>query len=600
MTLLIPAQATRLRADVFANVTEANADGYELVYTLPIPNMANFRNANAVPYSFDIGSTKGAHQKFDRIAYYMELDAGAGLQWVYASMDAFTSQANQIGLPHNVNNPVIWQQIVNNMNVDSNAAGIVTGTGIATGNVEFWSTNYNQSNAIGIPGANGGTFDFGDGGAGVGTGHGSFQIHNHGAAQTLFGYSDWGGNNAGANSELGIGTNTGTVVTGGGPVGVGGNPDWTFADSAHLYSTKNLQVLVRPTALEQAPTNIVSNAPEANTFTVVYQLPVQSASFNASQYAIDNSLAYPDGSIERLAYYLELDTGSGTQFAYVSMDPFTTDASQTGVPNNVVFEQTVDNLNVISNVAGVVNGEDITTGNIEFWGTNYGGTADSGLGGAGSFDFDDTRSGGGNYGSMQIHNYGDGQTIFAYNRWGGGNGELGIGNQSSGNPDCTFADNSGSYTVKNIWVLADIAGEELTVTPGTGSTIDFGEFDMTNTGATLTDAIALQNTGVINSIIAINDFDISGADAALFDVPDFTATLLQAGFDDTIMYDVEFLGAPQGGDFSATLTFDSSTGPIAFDLAAAVSVPEPATVAIWLLLGGLAMVGYRCRQRNQA
>ncbi|HQL75845.1 MAG TPA: hypothetical protein PLD58_21900, partial [Phycisphaerae bacterium] len=223
-----------LRADVYSNVPEATTEGYKLIYTLPIPDKANFRNTNAVPYSVD---NSAMPVYYDRIAYYLELDTGTGLQFVYASMDAFTKNVKQIGLPHNADNPVKWQQIVNNMNVVSNKAGIVTGTGITTGNIEFWSTNYNQSNAISIPGASsaGDTsgFDFGDGGAGTGTGHGSFQVHNYGAAQTLIGYSDWGGNNINEYTELGIGTNTGTVVTPGGPVSVGGGPDWTFANSAN-------------------------------------------------------------------------------------------------------------------------------------------------------------------------------------------------------------------------------------------------------------------------------------------------------------------------------------------------------------------------------
>ena len=61
--------------------------------------------------------------------------------------------------------------------------------------------------------------------------YGSFQIHNHGAAQTLFAYNRWGG--AGGNGDLGIG-NQGA-----------GEPDWTFAQNANTYTTKNLQILVR-------------------------------------------------------------------------------------------------------------------------------------------------------------------------------------------------------------------------------------------------------------------------------------------------------------------------------------------------------------------
>ncbi len=74
------------------------------------------------------------------------------------------------------------------------------------------------------------------------------------------------------------------------------------------------------------------------------------------------------------------------------------------------------------------------------------------------FDFNDNGSSTGNgYGSMQIHNYGASQTIMAYNRWSfsgnSGNEDIGIGNQPTGNPDWTFAQNSASFATKNLYVF---------------------------------------------------------------------------------------------------------------------------------------------------
>jgi hypothetical protein len=584
-----------LAVPTISNVPET--EGWDLVYTLPIPNTAGFRNSTAVPYSVD---NSGAIGYFDRVGYYLELDTGTGPQWVYASMDAFTGDRSKIGLPHNVDNPVIWQQTVSNMNVASNKPGIVTGTGIATGNVEMWSTNYNQGNAIGIPGASGSAFDFGDGGAGIGAGHGSFQVHNYGAGQTLIGYSDWGGNSPSANSELGIGTNTGTVVTPGGPVGVGGHPDWTFADSAHLYTAKKeLQIVVRPAGIPTAPTNIVANAPEASTFTVVYDLPIQNGAFNPSQYAVDAAGAYPDGSFGRVAYYLELDHPTfGPQFVYVSMDPFAADADQLGVPKAITntanaIEQLLGNMNVISDVTGVVNGTGIGTGNIEFWGTNYTGAANDGIGGAGSYDFDDTPTPGG-HGSMQIHNYGAGQTIFAYNNWNSGSPALGIGNSPSGNPDWTFNNISNNYTTKHLWVLAEIDGASLDTNFGTE--VDFGVELQPFETATI--AAELQNIGVTNSIIDVYNYSITGADPGFFALSGFAPTLLQAGWGDTMGFDVEFLGG-LNRSYSAQLTFTDHGGNTVatYDLAAFV-VPEPGTLLVWSLLATLGItLGWRRRRR---
>lgn len=115
----------------------------------------------------------------------------------------------------------------------------------------------------------------------------------------------------------------------------------------------------------------------------------------------------------------------------------------------------------LSHVAGVVEGTGLN-GNIEFWNTNYNGNQ-TGLipGGTNAFDYDDTRDGSGNYGSMQIHNFDAQQTILAYNRWNDGSvSDLGIGNQPTGNPDWTFAADqqpvgADDYTLKNLYVLVE-------------------------------------------------------------------------------------------------------------------------------------------------
>ena len=97
-------------------------------------------------------------------------------------------------------------------------------------NLEMWSTNYGGG-AGAIPNDTGG-FDWSDSGFGIGTGHGSFQIHNYGALEVLFGHSDWGGNGAGGLSEFGIGNAT-----------LLGEPelDWTFSD---LGQAGFLQIVV--------------------------------------------------------------------------------------------------------------------------------------------------------------------------------------------------------------------------------------------------------------------------------------------------------------------------------------------------------------------
>jgi hypothetical protein len=230
---LAAATSATARADVFSNVPEALAENYQLVYTLSIEDQASYNITGSVPYTVD--NSASITSPFDRIAYYLELDTGGGLEYAYASMDAFTSNASQIGLPIDAIG-TSFQRLVSNLNVVSNSSGVTTGTGMATGNIEFWPRNYATNNALGIPGASSSTYDFGDERAGDGN-YGSFQVHNHGAGETIFAYNQWGGVVPGTDDDVGIG-NAPT-----------GHPDWTFASNASTYSIKNLQVLVRPSSL---------------------------------------------------------------------------------------------------------------------------------------------------------------------------------------------------------------------------------------------------------------------------------------------------------------------------------------------------------------
>ncbi len=233
LSVLVVCGLSSARADVFTNVPETA--GWNLVYTVPLPN-SNI--SSAVPYSVD-NAASILSGSFSRVGYYLELDNGSGLQWVYASFDAapFQTNASMLGVPisstgefYHYDAAGLLPGQVRNMNVFSNVAGIVTGTGITTGNVEFWASNYAQANQFLVPGASDGTFDFGDGGnPGTGSGHGSMQIHNYGAGQTLFAID-------GFNQTLQIGIGNQPVS----------QPDWTFNGNAASYTTKNLQVVVQP------------------------------------------------------------------------------------------------------------------------------------------------------------------------------------------------------------------------------------------------------------------------------------------------------------------------------------------------------------------
>ena len=460
---------------------------YDLVYSLDIPTSASF-NGSAVPYT--VNNAASVTDPYSRVAYYMELQRAGDPEptWVYASMDRFSGDVRKIGVP-NTTSGAHFRQNVANMNVYSNDPQIATGTGLTSGNIEFWPSNYGPGNDAGVPNADSGTFDFGDGGSNTGAGYGSMQIHNHAVTpttgQTIFAYNHWGGGTA----DLGIGSRP------------SGHPDWTFAGNGGQYTVKSLEVLVQP---DPTPISVFDNVPEANDYTLVYALPIpdQGGRFNAD--GVPYSFANPGlvtQPFDRVAYYLELQkpTDPEPEWVYVSMDAFTNDAAKIGVPatsTGAVFAQDVASMNVFSNVPSIQTGTGLTGGNIEFWPSNYNGNNDLGVPNATSaFDFGDGGfNGGGGHGSMQIHNHyvtpTTGQTLIGYSDWGGNNpndpSEIGIGTNTTGTglPDWTFSNSGLNYSVKNLYVLvrpgaapaarlaaydhANIGGAAYAVDPGTG------------------------------------------------------------------------------------------------------------------------------------
>lgn len=228
-----------LRADVFTNVPEAA--GYALAYTLPIPTAGGF-NGSTVPYTVN-NSAAIPVGSFDRVAYYLELQSttvGSPLQYVYASMDAFTDDARRIGVPHQSGG--FFQQNVTGVNVASNVVGVNTGTNLSGFNLEFWRTNYAPANSANVPNTSASTgnrnFDWGD--QPTAGGYGSMQLHNHAASQPVFSFNRWGTNQS--TIDLGIGVNPTTT----------NGIDYTFQQNGASFSVRNLQVLVRPSATPPA------------------------------------------------------------------------------------------------------------------------------------------------------------------------------------------------------------------------------------------------------------------------------------------------------------------------------------------------------------
>lgn len=204
-----------------AHVPEAK--DYQLVYDLDLSKLGP-------EIHWDVDNSGKIHAPFDRIAYCLELQDANGLsQAVYVSMDAFTDSLQKIGVP-TFQSGAHFQQDVANMNVFSNVKGVVTGTNLTGGNIEFWPNNYTENNSANVPNASSSVFDFGDQPVFPADGYGSMQVHNHDARQTVFSLNHW---REGQGADVGIG-NAAT-----------GNPDWTFAGNAGNYKVKRLRVFVR-------------------------------------------------------------------------------------------------------------------------------------------------------------------------------------------------------------------------------------------------------------------------------------------------------------------------------------------------------------------
>ncbi len=198
------------------------AKEYKLVYDLDLERLQH-----DIQYDVD---RSGSVKNFDRIAYLLELTTAAGEeQNLFVSMKAFTNDVTKIGIP-TISSQAQFQIPVTAMDVYSNVKGIVTGTQIDSGNIEFWSDNYGMLNSAKVEGASDAIYDFGDQIAPPLDGYGSMQVHNFSARQTLFAINHW-------------------VSGNGADIGIGNGPeqtsDWTFTSNAGTYGTKRLRVFVR-------------------------------------------------------------------------------------------------------------------------------------------------------------------------------------------------------------------------------------------------------------------------------------------------------------------------------------------------------------------
>ena len=247
-------------------------------------------------------------------------------------------------------------------------------------------------------------------------------------------------------------------------------PGPTYSYEVATVSPVSTSAWSSPAGVSTVSDNVFAFVPEAANFTVLYRLDIPNdlrlGSSLKAPYEVDRSSIITQ-PFDRVAYYLELQTNPGQplKWVYVSCDSFSQDPKLLGVPalaTGAVFHQPINNLNVqTSSGSGVTAGEGLGAGNIEFWGANYQTTNGYGVPGASdaTCDSGDVIVNNGTHGSMQL--FRAGQTLFGYNAWGSytadagaqSSDDLGIGTQSTGQPDWTFAANSFRYSYKRLYVL---------------------------------------------------------------------------------------------------------------------------------------------------
>ncbi|NBU59528.1 MAG: hypothetical protein EBS23_07150, partial [Betaproteobacteria bacterium] len=230
--------------------------------------------------------------------------------------------------------------------------------------------------------------------------------------------------------------------------------------------------------------------------TLLYQTTTPRRSGDSIVYTAGYGLASSDaaalftGSFSRITYRMEVSVGGTLRYAEASFDPWQSGltAQDLRIPdlasaNQFTLQKIVSNLSVDSNMTastlpskstGVITGSG-KTGYIELWPWNYGTelTGPSGVGGnSNTYDINDAPEGSSGYGSFQLHNLTDNQTVMAWNNHSSSSPDIGLGSQvgGTGNPDWTFA-GSNSLGESNWRLQISVNGgtPALKINAGTGA-----------------------------------------------------------------------------------------------------------------------------------
>ena len=229
---------------------------------------------------------------------------------------------------------------------------------------------------------------------------------------------------------------------------------WNMLAEPNLCGGTGLPVGAFRAGVEPDFLDSISTAKE---YKLIYDLDLNKLSADI-QYDVKVDAA--NGSFDRIGYLVELTDSNGAERkVFVTMKAFTDDVKKIGIPtlsSGARFQMPVEDMDVFSSTSNVASGRGISSGSIEFWPDNYGMVNGAHVEGASDsiYDFgDEIALPPDGYGSMQVHNVGAKQTIFAINQWKAAQrADIGIGNSDGNTKDWTFTNSASSWMNKRLRV----------------------------------------------------------------------------------------------------------------------------------------------------
>lgn len=196
---------------------------------------------------------------------------------------------------------------------------------------------------------------------------------------------------------------------------------------------------LKPTSGSTPGLAFVDMTTDGGGWTLVYETVTATRVSGSIVYSFNNSSNLSALSFTRVAYSMN----NFNSWAFTSFDSWSSTITDHRVPSpNDAFvnQRRVNNLNVISSNTNVTTGTGLG-GALEIWNYDYGTGRNLTVGTYGSdatYDINDTRNGGGSYGSFQVHDITNLRPVICWNNHDSASPDIGFGPQASNNPDWTF------------------------------------------------------------------------------------------------------------------------------------------------------------------